>query len=162
MNAPTAARPKSRPDQQFELFNESADLASRNVERLVTAQFDGYRDWVAALHGPRAPTERLQEHLDQSLNLGCALFVAQVSAITDAMQLVEKTLAEQQRSLLSNLSAQPNVVGEPLIKAVCVSSCAFDSLSKATRQVANFASTRFSAAAKNAVQQAREKISGLD
>ncbi|MGQ5523931.1 hypothetical protein ACUHMQ_11805 [Chitinimonas sp. PSY-7] len=161
MNAPTAARPKPRLDQQFELFNESADVAARNFERLLTAQFDGYRDWMTALRSPGAPAEQFQHHIDQGISLSCAVFVAQVSAITDAMQLMEKTLAEQQRGVLASLDTQPEAVSDPLKKAVCVSGCALDSLSKATRQVANFASTRFSAAAKNAVQQARDKISEI-
>lgn len=159
MNASNAAWPTPRLEQQFDRFNEGADLAGRNFERLLATQFDGYRDWVAALNVRSAPAERLEQHLDQSVQLGCSLFVAQISAMTDAMQLLEKSVAEQQRNMLASLDAQPATLGQPLKQAVCVSACAFDSLSKASRQVANFASNRFAAATKSALQQARDKLS---
>lgn len=145
-------------DQQIDLFNESADLVSRNVERLLTTQVDGCRDWVRALDGQTDSKAQLGSHLDQGLHLGCALFVAQVSAITDVMQLVEKTMADQQKLWLERLEIQPTPVAEPFKKAANVGGCAFDSLSKATRQVANFASNRFAAAAVSALQQARDKL----
>ncbi|HEY9103174.1 hypothetical protein [Chitinimonas sp.] len=158
MNAPTAAWALPGLEQQFEFLSEGADLANRNFERLIATQSDGCRDWFRAVTGQTTPNARLEHHFDQSLHLGCAMFVAQVSAMTDAMQLWEKNWAEQQRNLLSELGKQPDNVGEPLRKAVCVSACAMDSMSKATRQVANFASNRFAAAAVSAFQQARDKI----
>ncbi|GAB3243986.1 hypothetical protein [Chitinimonas naiadis] len=158
MNAPTAGWALPGLEQQFDFLSEGADLANRNFERLIATQSDGCRDWFKAVTGQTSPNARLEQHLDQSLHLGCAMFVAQVSAFTDAMQLVEKSWAEQQRSLLNQLGSQPESVSEPLKKAVCVSSCAFDSMSKATRQVANFASNRFAAAAVSAFQQAKDKI----
>ncbi|MDN3575557.1 hypothetical protein QWZ03_02065 [Chitinimonas viridis] len=158
MNAPTAAWALPRLEQQFEFLNEGADIANRNFERLLSTQFDGCRDWMRAINASQEPARQLEQHLDQSLHLSCALFVAQVSALTDAMQLVERNWAEQQRALLVSLGTQPEAVNAPLKKAVCVSSCAFDSMSKATRQVANFASNRFAAAAVSAFQQARDKM----
>ena len=62
MNASNAAWPTPRLEQQFDRFNEGADLAGRNFERLLATQFDGYRDWVAALNGRSAPAERLEQH----------------------------------------------------------------------------------------------------
>lgn len=158
MNAPTAAWALPRLDQHLEFLNEGADLANRNLERLISTQYDGCRDWFRAVSGEADPAERLEQHVDQSLQLGCALFVAQVSALTDAMHLVERTWAEQQRSLLAGLNNQPEAVGQPIKRALCVSGCAYDSMSKATRQVANFASNRFAAAAVSAYQQARDKL----
>ncbi|QDQ27814.1 hypothetical protein FNU76_16495 [Chitinimonas arctica] len=158
MNAPHAAWPLPRLEQQIDFLSEGADLANRNFERLIATQFDGCRDWMKAVNEQTEPVDRLEHHLDQGLHLGCALFVAQISAMTDAMQLLERTLAEQQRGLLSTLDKQPDGLGEPMKKAVCISSCAFDSMSKATRQVANFASNRFAAAAVSAFQQAKDKM----
>lgn len=146
-------------EHQLELINEGADLASRNFERLVSTQFDGCRDWLNSVNAVQTPANRLEQHLDHSLQLSCAMFVAQVSAFTDAMQLMERAVAEQYRGVLGHLATQPNEVGQPLKQALCMGGCGYDSLSKATRQVANFASNRFAAAAVSAFQQARDKMS---
>ena len=157
MNHRTASWALPRLDQQLALWNEGADLASRNLERLLSTQLDGYRDWMRAIQKPQPPASPLEGHLDHGLQLGCTLFVAQVSAVTDAMQLAEKAWADQQRDLLGQLGSDPRVA-EPVRPALCLSACAADSLSKATRQVANFASNRFAAAAVSALQQARDKM----
>jgi len=145
-------------EQQLDLLNEGADIASRNLERLVSTQFDGYRDWLRTVSDTTSP-HPVERQLDHSLQLGCALWVAQVSAITDAMQLVERAVADQHRQLLGKLGAPSGAVDQPLKQALCLSGCSYDALSKATRQVANFASNRFAAAAVSAFQQARDKIS---
>lgn len=158
MNAPYAPGQHPRPSETGALLNEGADLASRSIERMLSTQYEGYRDWMATLGSASAPRERLSQHLDQGLQLGCALYVAQVSILTDAMQLLERTMAVQQRNLAAQLDRQPGEASASLKQALTVGGCAFDSLSKATRQVANFASNRFSAAARTAVQQARAKL----
>ncbi|MBV8658995.1 MAG: hypothetical protein JO142_14310 [Burkholderiales bacterium] len=145
-------------EQQLDLLNEGADIASRNLERLVSTQFDGYRDWLRAV-GDTTHPHPVEQHFDHGLQLGCALWVAQVSAITDAMQLVERAVADQHRQMLGRLGAPAGQADQPLKQALCLSGCSYDALSKATRQVANFASNRFAAAAVSAFQQARDKIS---
>jgi hypothetical protein len=145
-------------EHRLDLLSEGADLASRNFERLVSTQFDGCRDWLNAVNTAQAPAATLEQHFDHGLQLGCAMFVAQVSAMTDAMQLLEKAMAEQHRSLLGQLANQPDAVSEPVRRVLSVGGCGYDSLSKATRQVANFASNRFAAAAVSAFQQARDKL----
>ncbi|WP_374355388.1 hypothetical protein [Chitinimonas sp.] len=146
-------------DHQLDLLSEGADIASRNLERLISTQFDGCRDWLKSVKASDKPGEHLEQHLDHGLQLGCALFVAQVSAMTDAMQLMERAMAEQHRTLLGQIAQQAPQVGEPLKQVLCISGCGYDSLSKATRQVANFASNRFAAATVSAFQQARDKMS---
>jgi hypothetical protein len=146
-------------EHQLDLLSEGADLASRNFERIVSTHFDGCRDWLKSVNATPTPANRLDQHLDHGLQLGCALFVAQVSAMTDMMQLLERAVAEQHRSLLGRLAEQPAEVGDPIKQVLYVGGCGYDSLSKATRQVANFASNRFAAAAVSAFQQARDKMS---
>jgi len=159
MNSPITAGAVVGLEQQLDLLNQGADVASRNIERIVSTQFDGCRDWLRAVSCEAAPAERLEQHMDHSLQLSCALFVAQVSAVTDAMHIFEKAIADQHRQLLGRINAQSGTAENPLKQAVCLSGCGYDALSKATRQVANFASNRFAAAAVSAVQQARDKMS---
>jgi hypothetical protein len=159
MNSPTTASAVTELEHHLDLLSQSADVASRSLERIVSTQFDGCRDWLKAVSRESEPTDRLESHLDHSLQLGCALFVAQVSAFTDAMQIMEKAIADQHRQMLGRLGAQMGESESPLKQALCVSGCSYDAVSKATRQVANFASNRFAAAAVSAFQQARDKMS---
>ncbi|WP_269533058.1 hypothetical protein [Chitinimonas sp. BJYL2] len=146
-------------DQQVEWLQEGSELLRRGMERLLTTQQEGYRDWLQALAARPASPAQIGEHVDHGVNLGCALLVAQVSLMNDAIQLAERALADQQRQLLGQLDTQTaSPLHDPMRKALCVSACTADSMSKAVRQVASFASHHLSTAAVSAVQQARDKI----
>ncbi|MFC4159672.1 hypothetical protein [Chitinimonas lacunae] len=149
------------PDLGLDLFNNGADLAMRNAERWWTAQIDGCREWLECISETDCqPTRKVERQMDHAVHFGCELLVAQVAALNDSLHLVERAVAESQKTLLQRLDL-PGAVKPalaPVRSAVCVSGCAYDSMSKATRQVASFASSRFSAAAVNALHQARDKI----
>jgi len=148
-------------DVQLDLVSNGTEVAVRSAERLWRTQVEGCQDWVQAMQTQPEPVAgKVDLHLDQGVHLGWQLFVAQVAAMTDSMYLLERAVAETQRNLLSRIDQ--NKAGkpafEPVRSAVCLSGTAYDSMSKATRQVANFASNRFSAAAVSAIYQAREHI----
>ncbi len=153
--------PKTAPttlNTQLDLLAGSTDLAVRSTERWWQTQLDGCRDWMDTLvTHPQSPCSQVEQHIDQSLHLGWGLFVAQVAAITESMQLIERAMAENQRALLSRL-VEVNAPA-PVRSAICLSGTAYESLSKASRQVANFASNRMSAATVSAFQQACDKMS---
>lgn len=149
-------------DMQKDFMTGGAAVASRSVERLLHAQMEGCREWADVLATPpTASSACVERHIDHSLHMGWQLFVAQVAAITDGMQLVERAVAESNRNLLSQIESSPGTQPalQPVRCAVCFSSSAYESMSKATRQVANFASNRFSAAAVSAFHQACDRIS---
>lgn len=142
-------------DVQLDWIADGADVAARNVERMWRTQLEGCRDWMEAMTSRQTPPiARVECHLDQSLHLGCQLFVVQVAAFTDGMYMFERAVAETQRNWLTRIDSTDT--NKPVRSAVCFSGSAYDSMSKATRQVANFASNRFSAAAVSAFQQARD------
>lgn len=152
-------------DVQLDLVSNSTEVAVRSAERLWRTQVEGCQDWVQAMQTqPEPAAGKVDLHLDQGVHLGWQLFVAQVAAMTDSMHLLERAVAETQRNLLcridQNKTGKPAL--EPVRSAVCLSGTAYDSMSKATRQVANFASNRFSAAAVSAFYQAREHIAQAD
>ncbi|MBV1776631.1 hypothetical protein KSF73_13015 [Burkholderiaceae bacterium DAT-1] len=145
----------------FDWMSSGTDLAMRNTERLFGVHIEGMREWMSTLESENAPPARqIEKHLDQALHLGCEYWVTQVSAVTDSMHLFERALAETQREWLHSFDqhevAAPAL--HPVRSAICFSGCAYDSMSKATRQVANFASSRFSAAAISAFQQACDRL----
>ncbi len=143
-------------DTLLDWIADGADVAARNVERLWRTQLEGCRDWMEAMTSRQTPPLAWGEcHIDQSLHLGCQLFVVQVAALTNSMCVFERAVAETQRTMLTRLDACDKT-SRPMRSAICFSGSAFDSMSKATRQVANFASNRFSAATVSAFQQARD------
>jgi hypothetical protein len=147
--------PHTAPFDPIGWLNESADLTLRNAEHLLITQVEGCRELLSNCT-EMVPAARTTEQIDRALHLGCELFVGQVAAWTQTMQLFERLMAEQHRLMAARLRESGAV---SLAPAVSVGGCAFDAFSKATRQVANFASNRFSAATLSAFQQARERIS---
>ena len=91
------------------------------------------------------------------------LLIAQVQAGNDLMMLSERLVSSMNRDLVKQLDKSP-LTGpsrDALESAVAVGGCAYESMSKATRQVNQFACTNMSAALDaRSVKHARKHLSG--
>ncbi|MDK2123669.1 hypothetical protein [Parachitinimonas caeni] len=154
--------------QQFEFMSGFADVAVRCFERLSDIQLDAWQENLAEMEeheinpspSPSETTQRLSRQIENTVSFSRDWFIAQVQTQTELMLLTERLFSESQRTVLRRIDeSSVRQVLEPVRSAVCVSGCAYDSISKATRQVANFASNRMSSAAVNAYHQAKEKLS---
>ena len=109
--------------------------------------------------------EALQNNLECGVQMSKDLYLATTQAQADWLQASERLLAEANRNLLQTIQhiapcgTLPATAMEPVCKAVKVSSCALESMSKATRQVTHFAGTNLGNAALNAARMVREEIS---
>jgi hypothetical protein len=85
-----------------------------------------------------------------------------VQAGNDLMMLSERLVSSMNRDLVKQLDKTPltRPSRDALESAVAVGGCAYESMSKATRQVNQFACTNMSAASMRAVKHARKHLSG--
>lgn len=145
------------------------DVLAQNQRRLVEAQFDVCRQWVEAcrpaqLNASATSLANAAEdtRLDGPMQATQSLLIAQVQAGNDLMMLSERLVSSMNRDLVKQLDKSP-LTGpsrDALESAVAVGGCAYESMSKATRQVNQFACTNMSAASMRAVKHARKHLSG--
>lgn len=106
----------------------------------------------------------LQNNLEESVHVSKDLYVATSHAQANWLQASEHLMAEANRNLLQTIKhmspcgSLPAAALQPVCSAMKVGSCAVESMTKATRQVTNFASTNLGNAAVNAVRAAREEM----
>ena len=145
------------------------DVLAQNQRRLVEAQFDVCRQWVEACRPPETqsgstPLANAAEdtRLDGPMQATQSLLIAQVQAGNDLMMLSERLVSSMNRDLVKQLDKTPltRPSRDALESAVAVGGCAYESMSKATRQVNQFACTNMSAASMRAVKHARKHLSG--
>ena len=140
-----------------------ADVLAQNQRRLVDAQLDVCRQWVEACRPPQTapkPNPANDGPLDGPLQATQSLLIAQVQAGNDLMMLSERLVSSLNRELVKQLNQAPMTrpSRDALESAVAVGGCAYESMSKATRQVNQFACTNLSAASLRAVKHARQHL----
>ena len=140
-----------------------ADVLAQNQRRLVDAQLDVCRQWVEACRPPQTlpkPNPANDGPLDGPLQATQSLLIAQVQAGNDLMMLSERLVSSLNRDLVKQLNQAPMTrpSRDALESAVAVGGCAYESMSKATRQVNQFACTNLSAASLRAVKHARQHL----
>ncbi|WP_374335065.1 hypothetical protein [Leeia sp.] len=159
--------------------NDLAQQASHawlcGMEDALQAQLDGCRalleDWQAQpllpAGGPEQQLRQQQQRLSHQLELGMTaarnIYLSNMRTQTEWLQLSEKWVATCSAALLDQLPTPPGSPApavEAMRSAVEIGGCAFDSLSKATRQVSHFAGTNMTAATLKALNVAREKLNG--
>ena len=144
----------------LQLLTEMMAVQQRS---LMDAQLATYKH-LTQLYTPQAPSEsqraNLSSHVDDSLSASQSLMLAHVQAGIDVMALSEKLVSELNRQLVHSLHQSPaHPAREALESAASVGKCAFESLSKATRQINQFACTNLSTASLQATKQARAHLS---
>lgn len=139
---------------------ELAGFMSSHPQRLMTAQFDAARAWLAPGKPPcPTPRDTLDHHIDGSLAAGALLLEAQVQAQNEFLRWSERWFSLVGKELDLQLTQLPLTPAASAIhSALAVGGCAMESMSKASRQVNQFACASLNAAARRAVSSAREEF----
>lgn len=153
-------------DSALRGLTDVMDIQHKLASQLLSSVNQQQRAKSAALESwMRQRNDTLQNNLECGVQMSKELYLATTQAQTDWLQASERLLAEVNRNLLQTIQhiapcgTLPATAMEPVCKAVKVSGCALESMTKATRQVTHFAGTNLGNAALNAARMMREEIS---
>lgn len=139
---------------------EFAGFMSSHQRRLMAAQFDAAKAWLAPGKSP-CPTPRgtFDHHIDGSLAAGALLLEAQVQTQNELLRWSERWLSLLGKEIDLHMTQLPTTpAASAMHSAMTVGGCAMESMSKASRQVNQFACASLNAAARRAVSSAREEL----
>lgn len=152
-------------DSAIRNFGGLLDMQNRLTHQMVSSlaqqqqnKSTQLQDWL------RQRTNTLHDSLEQSVQASKELYVATTHAQADWLQASERLFHTANRNLLATMHRMaladglPAVAIEPLCKAMHAGGCAVESMTKATRQVTQFAGTNLGNAAIHAARAAREEL----
>ncbi len=131
-----------------EAVSELAQVLSRNQQRLISAQFEAYHSLLAG----QKTAQQAAPQLDNTIEASNLLISAHVCAHNDLLQFSERWLGHWQRQVAQNAREGG---AEEMIPAMTAGSTMIESLSRASRQINQFACTNMGAAAMRGVRSAR-------